>query len=416
MNSTEESNHKELYNCLRNFSINAFEMLSKKLMDEVISIPKGYYQLEADPGTFIFRHRKEIYKLPEVKECFNAFRRFPDFHKKFGFIPENGRVPSVKTLKSISEEILRIFLGSLAIKTNLKFDQKSFDEVYLKYEERLLSDKNKFQVFTPLHNFKCEESEVDLGNGLKMRTILEEERNRIRGGFLGPIGPLSPFEIDQLENVLETVSEFELGEALNLSNIDSVFDKAVTALRLFQKGVVYRVVTYRRSLMVHPMGFSAGWSETYKPSGPRYLLKEGQIEAFKNFWNKFKELDLTKRAFLDVAIRRFNHAYEMKRHEDKLIDFMISFEALCFRGEKGLSSQIGKAIAIAISMLIGRNDVEREEIRNFLDEAYELRNKIVHGSKIEDKISIKGVDSQFQIFEFSSIIEEYLRLSIKKLL
>jgi len=411
MNSTRESRHEELYERLHYFSIHAFEILSKKLENNIISIPKGYYELRADPAFFILRHRKEIKKLPEVKKCFNAFRKFPNFFRKFGYIPKNGETPSVKYLKLISEEISIRFLTSLAIKTNLKFDQEAFDEAYLKYKERLLIDKNKFQVFTPLHNFKCEENEVDLGNGLKIRRVSEEEKNRIP-----EIGPLNPFEIFQLENVLETVSEFELEEVLNFGNIISVFDRVVTAMRLFQKGVVYRVVTCHRSLMVHPKGFSTQYNETYKPSGPRYLLKKDKIEDFKKFWNRFMELDLARRAFLDVAIRRFNHAYEMKRNEDKIIDFMIAFEALCFRGEKGSSSQKGKTIAIASSMLIGKNDVEREEIRNFLSKAYELRNKIVHGSKIEDKISVKGVDHHFQIVEFSTIIEEYLRLAIKKLL
>jgi hypothetical protein len=43
----------------------------------------------------------------------------------------------------------------------------------------------------------------------------------------------------------------------------------------------------------------------------------------------------------------------------------------------------GTAIATACSMLLGKTDIERNEIYDFLMETYRLRNKIVHGSVVD---------------------------------
>jgi len=63
--------------------------------------------------------------------------------------------------------------------------------------------------------------------------------------------------------------------------------------------------------------------------------------------------------------------------------------------------------AIACSILLGRNEKEREEIRKSLTKAYSMRNSIVHGAEYK---------KESDMLEFVAQIEEYLRGSIKKLL
>jgi hypothetical protein len=66
--------------------------------------------------------------------------------------------------------------------------------------------------------------------------------------------------------------------------------------------------------------------------------------------------------------------------DEKIIDFMIAFEALFLRGN---TSNKGLVIGTACSLLLGKTDEEREEIYDFFVKAYALRNKIVHGSQID---------------------------------
>jgi hypothetical protein len=93
---------------------------------------------------------------------------------------------------------------------------------------------------------------------------------------------------------------------------------------------------------------------------------------------------------------------------------MIAFEALFLKGEKGgLSS--GIVIAVACSSLLGRDEAERENIKNTLAEAYKIRNYIVHGSGY--KRIVQDGRSHFDILpDLVSTVEDHLRESIKRLL
>jgi len=95
---------------------------------------------------------------------------------------------------------------------------------------------------------------------------------------------------------------------------------------------------------------------------------------------------------------------------------MIAFEALFLKGERGVPSK-GKLIAVACSTLLGKNEEEREEIKQTLVKAYSIRNCIVHGSEYprmeqDDKGDVY-VDT---LPDLVSKVEDYLRESIIKLL
>jgi hypothetical protein len=69
-------------------------------------------------------------------------------------------------------------------------------------------------------------------------------------------------------------------------------------------------------------------------------------------------------------------------------------------------------IAVACSVLLGKNEEERDTVRRFLREAYSIRNCIVHGSDYPKP----KIDKEYEMSEFVPKIEDYLRDSIKKLL
>lgn len=118
---------------------------------------------------------------------------------------------------------------------------------------------------------------------------------------------------------------------------------------------------------------------------------------------QIKDIDLAERKSVGLAIRRLGHAYERRLNEDKVIDCMIGFESLFLRG-KGTPTRAGQLIGLGCSILIGKNDKEREEISDFLERAYKIRNKIVHGSEVTVE------------FQLISRMEDYLREAIKGLL
>jgi hypothetical protein len=120
-------------------------------------------------------------------------------------------------------------------------------------------------------------------------------------------------------------------------------------------------------------------------------------------------LDFEHRKALKIALRRFENSYYDIEDEDKLLDYVIAFEALFTKGEKmGPKRDV---ISVACSMLLGKNQREREKIRVTLNDAYTIRNAIVHGADFREKLK-KG---QF-LHDFVVEVEDILRQSIKKLI
>jgi hypothetical protein len=140
-------------------------------------------------------------------------------------------------------------------------------------------------------------------------------------------------------------------------------------------------------------------------------LDFNEIPPLNQISEKIEVISSAKRKNMDIAFKRFQRAYHEPDPEDQLIDFLIAFEALFLKGEKAKESH-GDIIAIACSHLLGKNEQEREEIRQFLTKAYSIRNYIVHGSEYQKPF----VDKEYEMNEFVSKIEDFLRESIKKLL
>lgn len=101
------------------------------------------------------------------------------------------------------------------------------------------------------------------------------------------------------------------------------------------------------------------------------------------------------------------------RGDEKIIDCLIALEALFLKGKKD-PSNTGLYIGLGCSMLLGRNEKEREEINEFLVKAYNIRNRFVHGS--EFITSINTNNELYEIGDFILQLQEYLRESIKRLM
>lgn len=79
-----------------------------------------------------------------------------------------------------------------------------------------------------------------------------------------------------------------------------------------------------------------------------------EVKDLLNLFNKIK----LQTDSIELAFRWFNKSYIEAYPDDALIDLMVAFEALIFEGEG--SETKGRVIAIAVSMLIGKNEKERE--------------------------------------------------------
>ncbi|MBE0516230.1 MAG: hypothetical protein IBX41_02400 [Methanophagales archaeon] len=132
-------------------------------------------------------------------------------------------------------------------------------------------------------------------------------------------------------------------------------------------------------------------------------MEREETEGFKEFYRKSLRFTDDKKMF--IALERFNLAYEKKRFEDNIIDYVIAFEALFGTKEK---SRIGMRIELKSGFLVGDSKEKITKIYKFMRDVYELRSTIVHGDEIKFPIKI-GKESYYSDYQLKPDIIKIFR-------
>jgi hypothetical protein len=259
---------------------------------------------------------------------------------------------------------------------------------------------------------------IQILDNVKIRLITKEELERFKAFNKITFWSRAISELTHRTFVIELL----LTEADREEAISKIF-KILLALRLYKKdAVLVKILIFEdpiKSTSAMTV-FDSPFPEWFRYP---YSVKIEDIEEFMKFVAKVFETDLEKRGSLRIACERFSRSCEEHKDDEKIIDFMIAFEAL-FKSEK-VYSNIGKFIGLGCSMLLGEDEKEREDINEFLIDAYWIRNKIVHGSVTIPPIS--GLPTPIEVgrshhrktYEMREVIsrlQEYLRESIKRLM
>ena len=362
--------------------------------------------------TFIYNHIKELESLPEYNKCLEVMRADPTISKHLA----QGIVGTWYTNYSSSMpwNYLEYFLLKQHVLHSEKseFDDEAFDSMYFDLEKFFYSDFIELKVFSPLHNFSSEIDDFDLGNGLRIRKININERDQLLNenemfqnrrllNYFHP--PEYAMElIFQTEKLLETPKICSPPPS-SCINVIELFNNLVTALRLFKEStVLFSMLKIIPVLDVHNIesvssNFLASSNLLYRKSlGQTYILRETEINEFQHFWNKFDNLNQSTK--FSMAIRRFNYGYERDRSEDKLLDYMIAFEALFSKTDDN-TSNISHKLSIRVARLLKSEYEEKETIKR-MKRFYGKRSGVVHGDELElDREVVNNV-------------EKYLRESI----
>jgi hypothetical protein len=274
-------------------------------------------------------------------------------------------------------------------------------------------EQNSPKFFCPLFNFRVTKNEEDITKSMNIQTI-EENDSFTRFKFIGDttIGRINKRDLEVKKGRIILFDEHIAGAFYNKyrglpvieiyqessDNLVSLVENILLALRLFKEGDVFCKIIWSENnleeIILNP---------TYEmPStihSKIYSLKIEEIGQISEIFERINKTDFDNRRPLRIACNRLNRSYGKSMHDEKIIDFMIAFEALFLREN---STNSGRIIGTGCSVLLGRTDGEREKIYDFFMKAYKLRNKIVHGSAID----YSGIDeTQFKL-------KEYLRKSI----
>lgn len=271
-----------------------------------------------------------------------------------------------------------------------------------------MSEKEGYVAIIPLTNFDSDVDLIRLDDNLCLKRI-----NR-----------------DELENLVKRASGYEVTLKTALLDVEYVIEKKMATVRKFGRWhegssyvrdiiLVLRIV--KKGDVDTPTAFllqSTGrFYALSEPSpSPRlfenpYFLNHKESDKFVELWKRHQSVKKEK-PHLKFPLSQFNKALEEEFLEDAMVDFTTAFESLAFYGVEKPPRPYGKAIGIAIGMLLGKNQKERTEIEKNLEKAYEMRNSIVHGhlrkrlQKYDDK---RGTQLLFKV-------EDYLRRTLRKFL
>jgi len=149
------------------------------------------------------------------------------------------------------------------------------------------------------------------------------------------------------------------------------------------------------------------WSPL-EPKRGSYRFSSEHVEVFNRLYKGCKKVILKDEKF-KFAIARFNQSYSTKYFAHKLLDWMITLEAIFLTGE----SEKAFRLRTYMSIFLGGTSVEKEEIWTFIKKAYELRGKIVHDGAFLPRL-IKIGNTKIPRQTFMDKIENYVRLSLRK--
>lgn len=409
--------NRQLYDELKNSTISAFRIL-KKFSEKRTAFPSILKEK-------IIFHRNgsmnpHFVKVPNLYRFISQYEKkilnLSEFNSLSDYINKDKRLILLRKIdenqnQHVPHSALFRFLFQLAEKTgSFKFNSQAFDKLYKEYEDYLYLDTINYQCFSIMINFQSNVEKIKLSNGLVIKKISNIERRKI-----WRMRTTREFDMFSIDWIIQIQDKVKRGEKFAYKHASRNFNDLITALRLFKVGIVGYKHIYSYPL--------SRWDETIRTnlverkfSGKKYILSKSEVHKFKKWWKEFRRYkNLMTKKGIEIAIQRFNYAYERVSLEDKLIDYIIAFESLLLTGHPEKRFRF----ALNGALLLGKEIKELKErylymkkAREFLYEAYDLRSNIVHGSKKKIK-EIKINNNKIPIHEFIEAIENYLRKSIK---
>lgn len=321
-----------------------------------------------------------------------------------------------------TETCLRgLFIGLLREQKGLDFQESVFNDVYARFENYFYDSSLPYRCFSLLINFESTQEKIELGSGFSIIRLSKEQKEELLSQTMQPLGiktrPYSTssnyaFELFvRVPKVIGDSSATPSTRGMPFVIARENMDKASSALRLFKNGALH----YDQYIEVEPTAwdFSLGRSATYRiaiqpPAGAKYELSDAETLDFLVFWKSFQLLKRHNSKVIDIALSRFNFAYERIRPEDRLIDYVIGFESLLLKGdEKG---EFAYRLALRGTMLLSTSSDKRKVIYDLLKEAYRERSRIVHGVGSSKTVSLG--EEKITFHAFVDKVEQHLRSMI----
>jgi len=305
------------------------------------------------------------------------------------------------------------------------FDESIFKAEYLEIENALYSNEIEFERITPLCGFSTDTPDFALDKNLSVVKLSELEiTNLLRLGIkigesFGPenfIHHIHQFAIKLTYSLPKVIGAKEIEGNIESHNpyIKGDLEQTVlNALRLFKEGKVYPLGTVTKGKNIFISGLTYNYGIPAKSfMKNKFQLMENEKDKFLEFWKIYQGTNIPEKHFLSVAIRRFSQANERESIEDKIIDYLISAEALFLSSGGSFQGELKYRLSHRAAMFIEAETEKQRKIFKFMQKAYDVRSAIVHGAT--PKLPKKEDGTPCSLDDFCKDVEGYLRFSINK--
>ena len=182
------------------------------------------------------------------------------------------------------------------------------------------------------------------------------------------------------------ICEIELpnsrGTADGYNRLHSLMDLLTLALRIFKEGsfssgMVVRGPRgeYGRTGVGHNRKM-----QRYSSGAGSYSFTMWETKAFVSFWRKFCRIMETEGHYLEIPVRRMRTAGTRAERADALVDCVVGLEALL--ATESERTELAYRFRIRGSVLLSDKRSERKEHVDTLRDLYDLRSRLVHGSRV----------------------------------
>jgi hypothetical protein len=339
----------------------------------------------------------QIKNLPEFNSCVEVMAGDEKIKTIMGKVVGTNGFPIIIQ----NEERCIIILLTEAYFSNTDYDLESFEKVYLSFEDFFNSDSIKLKDTSRLYNFSMEGDELDLGDGVFIRKIgnQNEDPENIIELIDRPdtVFSKSLFVMERYysrKKIIGNEHDNETRNSAKSSETGDKFEWIIRALRILKSSGVYRDDHIKTDSItfIPSVGYASRTDFSFFENtviGKKCVIESSEIDRFRLIYNslnkeviysskkKKDDKDILNR--MNIAISRLSFGMERKRIEDKFIDYLIGMEALYLPdGNQELRYRLSLRVAFNLS-----EKGQRKDTFDFMKRMYDERGHIVHGGKNE---------------------------------
>ncbi len=387
----------------------------KKLMKEYIQESLTYCRTQNDRNLF---------------QSWHTSQELGDIHKRTNLVEylwsENNLHKIYEKKENISKTVSS-FLNFYAIESqDFSFNEKLFSKFFNFFWRELTHSERICKIVFPLSNFHVSE---ELRLDKEFRIVPFEQSGKvidIEERFASLLGRLSNKSVGYLDGQMK-MGKMPVGALLiqtfkekkepadyfcmRYGNLEAS-KRSMTllqSLRLFKAGDIELDLCYTNIVSWFSIGVPRGFSfVNANPFGQKFSLSKSELHALKKFRHCIEPyfLNTGRDAQIDIALDFFNFSYLKLQEEERIIELMISIEALF-----GTRSEAKYRIALRMANFLAKLPDKKKQIFQDIKELYDLRSALVHGSRPKKKNG-KTYYSKEELKAKRQTLENYVRDSL----